>query len=218
MIVIFLGPPGSGKGTQAAMISKEFNLKILSTGDLLRSEMSAQTDIGIKIKEVVNSGKLVADEIVLEIIEKNFRKNVQTNGFVLDGFPRTIIQAQKLNVLLDHSGRKVDFVIELNVDQEYLLERLTNRFQCKKCGASYNKIYKPTKTLGVCDVCGSKEFIVRDDDKAEVIKKRFKEYKKLTEPLLPYYNAQGNLYQIDAKQEPQRVFEEISSILKNVLT
>ena len=218
MIVIFLGPPGSGKGTQAERISREFELKPLSTGALLRSEIAAGTKLGKKMQASVEAGKLVGDDVVLELIEKQFEKNSGAKGFILDGFPRTVIQAKKLSSHLAGADKKLDFVIELDVAQDSLLERLTNRYQCQECGADYNKLFKNPVKEGVCDVCGSAEFGVRNDDRKEVIERRFKEYKALTAPLLPYYNTQGALYKVNGNQAPDMITEEIRNILKNVLT
>lgn len=218
MIIIFLGPPGSGKGTQATDVAKQFGLKTLSTGDLLRVEIAAETKLGKKIQEVVNSGRLVNDEIVLDLIERNLDKYSGARGVILDGFPRTIVQAKKLNERLEATGRIVNFVFELDVDQDLLIKRLTNRYQCANCGTNYNKLYKNPSKPGICDVCGSHEFKMREDDTKSVILERFKEYHDLTEPLLPYYNSQGVLYRIDGNQTPDKIFAEISNILKNVLT
>lgn len=218
MITIFLGPPGSGKGTQADQVAKFFNFKPLSTGDLLRAEINAKTQLGNEIKEIVNSGKLVEDDIVLKLIERNLKKNSNINGFILDGFPRTIIQAKKLTEYLEKLGKKIDCVIEFNVDKKLLVNRLINRYQCKSCGAPYNKLYKNPRVEGVCDICGSTEFTTRKDDKKDVILRRFEEYKDLTSPLLPYYNNLGILYKVSADQEVKKIFDEICNILKNVLT
>lgn len=217
MIIILFGPPGSGKGTQAAKISSLMSFKTLSTGDLLRSEIAAETPLGKKIRNDVESGKLVNDETVIKLVNKAIEGRKNTN-FILDGFPRTLEQAKKINAVLNQLGQQIACVIELQVNQNELVKRIVNRFSCKNCGANYNKLFKPPKKEGVCDVCGGEEFITRADDNEEVIVKRFKEYQELTTPILPYYKEQGILFEVNADLDASDIFREIAKILKNVLT
>jgi len=217
MIIILFGPPGSGKGTQAAKISSLMSFKTLSTGDLLRSEIAAGTPLGKEIRNDVESGKLVDDETVIKLVNKAIEGRKNTN-FILDGFPRTLEQAKKINAVLNQLGQQIACVIELQVDQNELVKRIVNRFSCKNCGANYNKLFKLPEKEGVCDVCGGEEFITRADDNEEVIVKRFKEYQELTTPILPYYKEQGILFEVNADLDASDIFREIAKILKNVLT
>ncbi|MEQ9116091.1 MAG: adenylate kinase [Rickettsiales bacterium] len=217
MLIILFGPPGAGKGTQAAKISSLFSFKALSTGDILRAEISAKTKLGRKIQHIVESGDLVDDELIIELVESAMKKNGKKN-YILDGFPRTLIQAKKFDEALKKSTQKISCVIELEVNKDRLLKRLVNRFSCKNCGANYNKLFKMPKIKGVCDKCGGTQFETRPDDNEQVITNRFDEYQKLTSPILPYYKEQGILHKIDGNLEASSIFEQIVKILKNVLT
>ncbi len=218
MIVVFLGAPGSGKGTQAKDVAKEFDLVAISTGDLCRAEIAAKSDLGIKIKETVDKGLLVDDSWIITLLNEAIAKHDKARGFILDGFPRTLKQADMLDAELAEQNLKVDAVVELKIVPEILIERLTNRYQCKSCGATYNKLFKNPSAEGVCDYCGGTEFVTREDDREEVIRKRFIEYTELTAPLIPYYEEQNKLHIVSADKEPEQVYQEICNILKNVLT
>jgi adenylate kinase len=212
--IILLGAPGSGKGTQASIIEKSLNFRKISTGEMLRNEVALKSVIGVELEQIINSGKLVPDEIVIKIIKKEIESFIQkTNGFILDGFPRTVNQAKALDEMLDKISMSVSKVIYLDIDENKLLDRISKRFVCKKCGENYNKIYKNTAIEGVCDVCGGTEFLSRADDNAETLLNRLNAYKEQTAPLLPYYQEQGKMARIDADQKIKEVTDGINRIL-----
>ncbi len=213
MRLIFLGPPGAGKGTQAQRISEMHGIPQLSTGDMLRAAVKAGTPIGQQADAVMKAGKLVSDEIVVGIIADRIDQADCKSGFILDGFPRTVAQAEALDQMLLPRGIKLDYVIEMTVDNGALTERITGRFTCAKCGAGYHDKFKQPKVAGVCDVCGSKEFSRRADDKAETVGARLDAYTKQTAPLLPYYRGRGVLRQVDGMAAMDEVTRQIEGVL-----
>ncbi len=210
--IILLGPPGAGKGTQARRLVEERGLVQLSTGDMLRAARSSGTEMGRVVAEVMDKGQLVTDEIVIGLIREQLEGS-DAPGFIFDGFPRTLGQADALGVLLDGLGQKVDGVIEMQVDDAALVDRISGRFTCGNCGEVYHDTTKPTKVPGVCDVCGSTDPRRRADDNADSLKTRLLEYYKKTSPLIGYYYAKGNLYPIDGMAEVDEVAGEMSAVL-----
>lgn len=197
MNVILLGPPGAGKGTQAARLSERYEIAHLSTGDMLREAVAAGTELGKQAKAVMDAGKLVSDELMIKLVEQRMEQPDAANGFILDGFPRTRAQAEALDGLLAERDARLDAVLEIEVDDDALVDRISGRFSCARCGAGYHDRYKPTKTPGVCDVCGSSEFTRRADDNAETVRARLDAYNAQTAPLLPYYRQQSVLRTVD---------------------
>lgn len=216
MNLILLGPPGAGKGTQAERLYERYKLPQLSTGNMLRAERDAGTELGKAADKVMAAGQLVSDEIVVGIIAKRIEAPDCKAGFVLDGFPRTINQAIALDEMLAKKGSKIDGVIEFAVDEAVLVEWISGRFACAKCGAGYHDKFKPTKKAGVCDVCGSTEFTRRKDDNAETVKARLKAYREQTAPLLPYYEKKGLLHRVDGMADPDAVTQEIEGVLSRI--
>ena len=213
MNLILLGPPGSGKGTQAKRIEQAHEIPQLSTGDMLRAEIAADNTLGRRVKDIMDSGKLVPDDVMTTLIRSRIRMPDCGNGFILDGFPRTLPQAEALDVMLRGEHRQLDHVIEFEVFEPDLIERLSGRFTCCNCGASYQERYNRPKVEGVCDVCGACEFICRADDRPEAIKTRFDAYRRQTAPLLPYYEARGILQKVDAMADIDAVTRQIEAIL-----
>jgi adenylate kinase len=211
--IILLGPPGAGKGTQSKRLEKAHGLVQLSTGDMLRAERAAGTELGRKVQAIMDAGQLVSDDIIVDMIEKRIGAADCRNGFVLDGFPRTVPQAEALDAMLARRNMKLDYVIELAVDEDALVDRIDGRFSCAKCGASYHERNKRPKVAGVCDVCGSKDFIRRADDNAETVKARLAAYHAQTAPILPYYRAKGILRQVDGMADIPEVTRQIEAIL-----
>ena len=213
MNLILLGPPGAGKGTQASRLVKERGLVQLSTGDMLRAAVAAQTPVGLKAKAVMESGGLVSDDIVNGILSERLDHDDARRGFILDGYPRTAVQADALEKMLADKGLKLDHVIELGVDEDALVDRITGRFTCGKCGEGYHDRYKQPKVAGVCDVCGSAEFKRRPDDNAETVRTRMAEYRAKTAPILPHYEAMGIVARVDGMAAMDDVAKAIDKVL-----
>lgn len=211
--IVLLGPPGAGKGTQAKRLETAYGMVQLSTGDMLRAAVSAGTPTGLRAKAVMDAGKLVDDEILIAMISDRLGQPDAARGAIFDGFPRTVPQAEALDRLLAGKGMRLDHVIEMKVDDSALVERISGRFACKSCGASYHDSFRPTKVAGVCDSCGSKEFIRRADDNAETVKKRLAEYYAKTAPILPYYRGKGALRSIDGMADMDSVTRSLEAIL-----
>jgi len=214
MNVILLGPPGCGKGTQAQRLEERYGLEQLSTGDMLRAAVASGSDIGKKAKAIMEAGELVPDDIIIGMIAERIDQRGDAKGFILDGFPRTQAQAEALDRMLGERGLSLDHVIEMAVDENALVERITGRFSCAKCGAGYHDTFKRPKQDGVCDVCGSREFKRRDDDKAETVKARLKAYHAQTAPILPYYEAKGRLRTVDGMAAIDEVTEQLEQVLR----
>jgi adenylate kinase len=210
--IILLGPPGAGKGTQAARLQASRGMIQLSTGDMLREAVAAGTPIGLEAKAVMERGELVSDAIVSALIGERLDA-ASDKGAIFDGFPRTRAQAEALDLLLDERGRSLDHVIELAVDEEALVTRITGRFSCAKCGTGYHDSFRPTKVPGVCDVCGSTEFVRRKDDNEQTVRTRMAEYRAKTEPVLPYYRQRGLVRRVDGMASVENVAAEIDAIL-----
>ncbi len=208
-----MGPPGGGKGTQAKRIQERYGSVQLSTGDMLRAAVAAGSPIGKQAKAVMDAGKLVSDEILVAMIAERISQPDCVNGFILDGFPRTTPQAEALDKLLADKNMALDKVVEVAVPDERLIERITGRFTCAKCGEGYHDKFKQPKKPGVCDVCGSTEFTRRADDNAETVKARLKAYHAQTAPLLPYYEKKGLLMVIDGDRDIDVVTADLIKIL-----
>ncbi len=211
---IVLGPPGSGKGTAASKLSPKYGLPHISTGDLFRENIKAQTEIGLKAKEYMNKGELVPDEIVIEMLEKRISNPDCEKGFILDGFPRTIEQAKKLSELTN-----IDLVINMDIAEDVIIGRLSSRLSCPNCNTIYNKKYLPPKQEGICDNCAS-EIIQREDDKPETIKNRLNVYKNQTQPLIDFYQSQEilrNIFCDNIDQTPEETFNQVLEIIENFI-
>ncbi len=213
MNLILLGPPGAGKGTQAKRIEQEFAVVQLSTGDMLRAAVAAGTEVGTKAQAVMEAGGLVPDEIVVSIIAERIAEPDCAAGFILDGFPRTVAQAESLDTMLAEKGLGIDHVIEMQVDDMALIERLSGRFSCAGCGAAYHDSFNRPKVEGVCDVCGGTEFTRRKDDNAETVGARLEAYHGQTAPLLPYYGSRGALRSVDGMAEIDEVARQIRAVI-----
>ncbi|WP_448503060.1 adenylate kinase [Sphingomonas sp.] len=215
MDIILLGPPGAGKGTQASRLVSDLGMVQLSTGDMLRAAVKAGTPTGQAAKAVMESGGLVSDEIVSGIIGERLDELGSGPGLIFDGYPRTAAQARSLDTLLAERGRKLDYVIELVVDEDALVERITGRFTCAKCGEGYHDVFKLPAVAGVCDVCGATEFKRRPDDNAETVRTRMAEYRAKTAPILPHYEAAGLVRRVDGMADIGDVTAAIEAIMSN---
>lgn len=213
MNIILLGPPGAGKGTQSVGLVERHGMLQLSTGDMLRAAVKAQTPVGLRAKAIMDRGELVSDEIVSDLIDANLAAMDQGTGAIFDGYPRTAAQAEDLDRILAKHGRSLDHVIELSVDVDALVERITGRFSCANCGALYHDTANPPATPGVCDVCGSTEFKRRPDDNEDTVRTRMDEYRAKTAPILPVYEARGIVSRVDGMAAIGEVARAIDAIL-----
>lgn len=205
---VLLGPPGAGKGTQAVRLVEKYEIPHISTGDIFRKNIKEGTELGKKAQEYMNAGALVPDELVVDLVKDRLQQDDCKNGFLLDGFPRTIFQAEKLDEFLSESNLKMDIVINLKVEKEALIKRLTGRRVCKDCGAGYHIVNIPPKKEGVCDICGG-ELIQRKDDNIETVENRINVYEEQTAPLIGYYKEAGSLVDFDGEASLDEVFDAI---------
>ncbi|SDB43375.1 Adenylate kinase [Pseudobutyrivibrio sp. YE44] len=212
MKIIMLGAPGAGKGTQAKQIASKYSIPHISTGDIFRANIKNGTELGKKAKEYMDQGLLVPDELTCDLVMDRIAQDDAKNGFVLDGFPRTIPQAEALDAALTKIGQSMDYAIDVDVPDENIINRMSGRRACLNCGATYHIVSIPPKKEGVCDSCGN-ELVLRDDDKPETVKKRLDVYHDQTQPLIDYYNGKGILKSVDGTQPMEKVFEDITAIL-----
>ncbi len=212
MKIVMLGAPGAGKGTQAIKIADKYDIPHISTGDIFRANIKGGTELGQKAKSYIDKGELVPDEVTIGMLLDRIAQDDCKNGYVLDGFPRTIPQAESLTDALKTQGDKIDFALNIDVPDEAIIERMSGRRACPKCGATYHIVYAAPKTENICDKCGT-ELIIRSDDKPETVKDRLNVYHQQTEPLIAYYKAAGVLREVDGTQELPKVFEDVVAIL-----
>ncbi len=214
MNVILLGPPGSGKGTQAQHLKDRYGLMHLSTGDMLRQEIAMGTPLGREAKDMIDSGGFIADHVVIDMIDQCLSKPDYSVGFILDGFPRTTAQARALDEMLKVHNRTIDHVIELKINEDLLVKRITGRFMCVECGACYNDFFRKPREEDTCDVCGVHEFKRRADDTENTVKKRLEIYHKETMPIIPYYLEKGILHEIDGMCSVEEVALDVDRIIE----
>jgi adenylate kinase len=212
MKIIMLGAPGAGKGTQAKLISEKYGIPHISTGDIFRANIKNDTELGKKAKVYMDKGELVPDELTCELVVDRIAQDDCKKGFILDGFPRTIPQADALKEALQQRGEAMDFAIDIDVPDDFIINRMGGRRACPNCGATYHIVNIPPKKEGLCDVCGS-PLVLRDDDQPETVKKRLDVYHAQTEPLIDYYKKEGILRKVDGTQEMEQVFAAITSVL-----
>ena len=213
MNIILLGPPGAGKGTQSALLVEHHGMRQLSTGDMLRAAVNAETAVGLQAKAIMERGEFVSDDIVSALIDAELAAMDPETGAIFDGYPRTEAQAIALDELLARRDRKLHHVIELEVNEEALVDRVTGRFSCASCGEGYHDVFKLPKVSGVCDKCGSTEFKRRKDDTEETVRTRMQEYRAKTAPILPHYESQGIVTRVDGMAPIEEVTQEIEKIL-----
>lgn len=214
--LMLMGLPGAGKGTQAEKIVDQYHIPHISTGDIFRAAMKNNTPMGIEAKSYIDKGELVPDEVTNGIVKERLAKDDVSDGYMLDGFPRNMAQAEALETFGAQLGKPLNCVINIHVDPESLMERLTGRYICRNCGATYHKIFKPTKVEGTCDRCGGHEFYQREDDKPETVKNRLDVNIKMNTPLLDFYKKQGILHEVDGNQDIDKVFADIKAVLDQI--
>ena len=212
MKIVMLGAPGAGKGTQAIKIADKYDIPHISTGDIFRANIKGGTELGQKAKSYIDKGELVPDEVTIGMLLDRIAQDDCKNGYVLDGFPRTIPQAESLTEALKSQGDRIDFALNIDVPDEAIIKRMSGRRACPKCGATYHIVYAAPKTENICDKCGN-ELIIRSDDKPETVKDRLNVYHQQTEPLIAYYKTAGVLREVDGTQELPKVFEDVVAIL-----
>ena len=212
MKIIMLGAPGAGKGTQAKKIAEKYQIPHISTGDIFRSNIKEGTELGMKAKAYMDQGGLVPDELTIGMLMDRIQKDDCKNGYVLDGFPRTIPQAESLTNALNERNQKIDYAVNVDVPDENIVNRMSGRRACLSCDATYHIVYKPSKVEGICDVCGDK-LVLGDDDKPETVKKRLSVYHDQTQPLIDYYKEAGVLANVDGTQDMEKVFSDIVAVL-----
>lgn len=213
MRIVMLGAPGSGKGTQAKLLQEKFKLPQISTGDMLRAAVASGSELGRQAKAIMDAGQLVPDELVIRMISERIDEPDCAGGFLLDGFPRTTAQAEALDAMLAEKGLKLDAVIQIRVDEEALVERITGRFTCASCGAGYHDTFHRPMAEGVCDKCGGTEFTRRADDNEETVRARMEAYRAQTAPILPHYAAQGLLQEVDGMADIDEVTAQLYKAL-----
>jgi adenylate kinase len=213
MNLILLGPPGAGKGTQAKRLEEKHGLVQLATGDMLRRAVASESPLAQRVKAIMEAGKLVPDDIIIEMIAERIAQPDAARGFILDGFPRTVPQAEALDRMLAERGQKLDHVILMEVDEPVLVDRISGRFSCAKCGASYHERYHRPKAEGICDLCSGTDFVYRADDRPEAVATRLAAYRNQTAPILPYYRDRGILRSIDGMAEIDEVTREIEAVI-----
>ncbi len=213
MKIVMLGAPGAGKGTQAKRIAAKYGIPHISTGDIFRANLKAGTELGLKAKEYMDKGALVPDSLTLELIMDRFNNEDCANGYVLDGFPRTIPQAKALTEALEKIGDKLDFAVDVDVPDEAIISRMSGRRACLQCGGTYHVVFNPPKVEGKCDACGG-DLILRSDDAPETVRHRLEVYHEQTQPLIDYYRNEGILKTVDGTQNVDKVFEDIVAILE----
>ena len=216
MNLILLGPPGAGKGTQAKRLEQAHGLVQLATGDMLRAAVASGSELGRQVKAIMEAGRLVPDDVIVRMIADRIAQPDCSRGFILDGFPRTVPQAEALDAMLSEHGRGLDRVILMEVDEPALIERIAGRLTCRKCGASYHERFNPPAVDRVCDICGTHDLVHRADDRAEAVKTRLDAYRNQTAPILPYYRARGILRTVDGLADIDEVTRQIEAVLRDV--
>ncbi|MCI9594880.1 MAG: adenylate kinase [Lachnospiraceae bacterium] len=212
MKLIMLGAPGAGKGTQAKKIAEKYQIPHISTGDIFRANIKAGTELGMKAKSFMDQGQLVPDEVTIGMLLDRISQDDSKNGYVLDGFPRTIPQAESLTAALKERGENIDYAVNVDVPDENIVNRMSGRRACVGCGATYHVVYNAPKTENICDTCGEK-LILRDDDKPETVQNRLHVYHDQTQPLIDYYKNEGVLVEVDGTQDLEKVFQDIVAVL-----
>jgi adenylate kinase len=210
--IVLLGPPGAGKGTQAKMLAEKLNVPHISTGEMLRDAVAAQSDLGKRVKEIMDRGELVPDDVMVEVVKERLSQPDAKDGFILDGFPRTVAQAEALEKMLAQMKRPLDAVVELDVGEDEIIRRLSGRWVCSSCGANFHTVTRPPIEAGKCDYCGS-PLIQRDDDKPEAISRRLQVYRAQTQPLIDYYRERRLLRTVNGRQGVEKTLEAISEVL-----